>query len=168
MLKKTVLAALVLMCLFCSEKDLDGKETGAENSEDKAKPALKVLPFNEAVGIAGADGKLILVKIYTDWCMWCGKMDNYTYSDSKVKKELEDNFVVVSVNPEKSDQHISIQGQRYTPNAYARHIGVRGAPATAFHRPDGKFIRLVNGYKGPDEFLKLLREIDADYGDVLD
>src|SRR5690606_40147878 len=50
-------------------------------AQDKA---IKWLTFDEASELAAKEPKMILVKVYTDWCGWCKKMDKETFMDSEV------------------------------------------------------------------------------------
>ena len=46
---------------------------------------LKWHSFDEGSTKAKAEGKQILIDIYTDWCHWCKVMDEKTYSDEKFR-----------------------------------------------------------------------------------
>jgi uncharacterized protein YyaL (SSP411 family) len=77
--------------------------TGVLFSFKPKETELKWYDWNEGYPLAAKKGKLVLVDIYTNWCGWCKKMDNETYKDKEVMKTLEKNFVIVKLNPEKTD-----------------------------------------------------------------
>ena len=40
------------------------------------------------------------IHFYTDWCGYCQKMDNETFSDTDVVESLHNNFVSIKINAE--------------------------------------------------------------------
>lgn len=93
---------------------------------------------------AKAEGKPLMVDFYTDWCGWCKKLDQDTYSSANVQG-LAEKFVCVKVDGDK-DQ------------ADTAKYGVRGYPTIIFLNADGKEINRNVGYSGPDEFVKIMEE----------
>jgi len=57
----------------------------------------------EGFEIGRANGKLIFIDIYTDWCGWCKRMDQTTFIDSKIVNKLNSDFVAVKFNAEGND-----------------------------------------------------------------
>ena len=112
--------------------------------------------FEDAHKIAQTENKIILIDFYTDWCGWCKKMDNETYSNEKIIDLLNEDFVTVKINPEKQGS-IELGGQTMTWEQFAADVGVTGYPATAFFTPDFKLIDLIPGYYDPKNMEMVLK-----------
>ncbi len=127
--------------------------------------AYSQLSFNDALAKAKDENKKVIVDVYTDWCGWCKKMDAEAYSNSEVKKIIEDNFVFVKLNAESLNK-VTYNGKQYTEQDLATLFEVTGYPTTVFLEPDGKQIEYkydsmkmknLPGYFKTDEFKKILK-----------
>lgn len=105
----------------------------------------------EGFKLAMEQDKRVLLDAYTDWCGWCKVMDTATYAKAPVIKALNDDFIAIKYNPEK-DGDITIAGESLTPVQFGKKFKITGYPATAFFKPDGKFIQTVTGYIEAEEF----------------
>ena len=119
---------------------------------------MKWHSFDEGLTKAFNENKLLLVDFYTDWCGWCKKMDATTYQDKEVMKYLNENFVLVKLNPEKEGS-VNFQGNTFQHNEFAAAAGVKGFPATAFFTSSSEFIRTFPGYMDAESFLDLLKKL---------
>src|SRR6266851_2279433 len=107
--------------------------------------------LNRAFDVAKAEGKLIVVDVYTDWCGWCKKMDKTVYADPAVVA-LSRRQVFVKVNAEDRDQ-----GQ-----AFARQMGVSGYPTTIILDGQARVLHVAEGYiASPQAFLELVEKARA-------
>lgn len=99
---------------------------------------------NLAKGIVEAktSKKYVLVDVYTDWCGWCHRLDDDTYSAAPVVKFLNKSFVCVKVNGDDKSQGAYVVGK----------YGVRGFPTIIVLNPDGSLCAKMSGYVGPDAF----------------
>lgn len=120
--------------------------------------------FEDVLKKASAENKRIVIDVYTDWCGWCKKMDAEAYSNSEVKKLLEDNFVLYKLDAEGKNK-VTYNGKQYTEEELSYYFEVFSFPTTVFLEPDGKLINFsydnypmknVPGYIKTDEFKKLL------------
>jgi len=118
--------------------------------------SVKWFSFDEGMLKAKEENKLLLVDFYTDWCVWCKRMDSDTYSDERVINFLNSNFILVKLNPEKEGS-LSFQDKVFQNAEFAGAAGVRGYPATGFFTSKEEFITLVPGYKDAEGFLELLK-----------
>lgn len=89
--------------------------------------------------------KPVMIDFYADWCGWCKRLDNTTYSDSEVVK-LSDKFVCIKVNTDKNQQA-------------ARRYGISGLPTIVFLRHNGEVIERIVGYRDSTGYIKILSGI---------
>ena len=116
--------------------------------------AIQWLDFEQALQLAKKEKKILLVDFYTDWCGWCKVMDRETYGNPKVIKYAREKMVMSKVNAE-SKQETSFKDQKFTYQALAMALGVRGYPATIFIDSNGELITSVPGFIRPDDFLPI-------------
>lgn len=67
------------------------------------KEEINWISMEEAVKLAEEDGKKILVDVYTDWCGWCKKMDQSTYSDMRNVSYINEHFHAVKFDAEQRE-----------------------------------------------------------------
>lgn len=98
---------------------------------------------------ARSDDKIILINVVASWCHWCHVMEEETYADPEVAALLAEHFVTIRVD---SDARPDV-AERYRE---------WGWPATAFLTPDAQPVLALRGFKNPQAFATLLRELVAD------
>lgn len=158
MFSKSKYTGLFVMAVLCS---LNGQ-------------AYSQLSLKDGLAKAKNENKRVIVDVYTDWCVWCRKMDSEAYSNPEVKKIIEDSFIFVKLNAEGSDK-VTYNGKEYTEEDLAVYFEVSGYPTNVFLEPDGKVIEFkydtvkmknVPGYFKTDEFKKILKYFkDGKYKD---
>lgn len=125
--------------------------------------------FDEALKLAKSQNKMVIVDVYTDWCGWCKKMDKESYSNSDVKKIIDDNFILVRLDAEGSGTN-KYQGKQYTNAELAGYFQVSGFPTTVFLSPEGSIaefsydkikMKSLPGYYPLEEFKKVLEYFKA-------
>ena len=57
--------------------------------------------------------KPVVIYFYTDWCVYCKKMDKNAFKNSEVISELNEKFYAVKMNAESTDV-IEFEGQIFT------------------------------------------------------
>jgi len=105
--------------------------------------------FDEAQKLAKEEGKPLFVDVLAFWCVWCYRMDYYTYVDAEVAKVLNEKFVPVKI----------VQEQDRVGD-YARlmkELELRGIPAMGIWSPEGKLVHKISGWKKPEDFLTELK-----------
>jgi thioredoxin-related protein len=95
---------------------------------------------------AVATDKILMVYFYTDGCYYCEKMKNITFADSRVQKELAEEYIAVSVNYSQY-KHI-----------FRKEFHLHATPAIIFFNRDAKRIYETPsyGYQGAEDFYNKL------------
>ena len=130
---------------FVSGKNLDTSRPLAETPID-----WKYVTFDEAKALAKESGKPLFIDVMAFWCVWCYRMDYYTYPDAEVAKMLNEKFVPVKIIQEQS------KGDDY--KNLMSELGARGIPAMGVWGPDGKLAKYISGWNKPEDFLTALEE----------
>jgi len=118
--------------------------------------------FDEGMALAQKEKKKVLVDVYTDWCVWCKKMDKEVYSDGQISKVIEANFVAVKLNPE-TQQVLTFNNEHMNGALFAQAMGVTGYPSTLIFDADGKPITKIDGFQEVKEFSNVLRYVGEDH-----
>ncbi len=97
--------------------------------------------LDEALAMARSDNKPVMIDFYADWCAPCKKMDCETYTDEELGAFINEKFVSLKVNVDKSNLE----------NDY----GVKYLPTILFLSPDGTEIGQgqeywIVGYRSPE------------------
>jgi thiol:disulfide interchange protein DsbD len=101
--------------------------------------------FTTALEESARQGKPVMLDFYADWCTYCIKMEDYTFSDARVQAAL-DNVTLLQADVTANDA---------TDLALLNHFGLFAPPAILFFGEDGterRNYRLV-GYMDADGFL---------------
>ncbi len=116
-----------------------------------ADPATGInwLTYDQAQKQNNNPARKFLLYFYTDWCGYCRKLEQNTFSNKAVIDYINANFVPVRINSEKM------------PKLAARY-GVAGVPDLRFVTPEGQNIARWPGYIEADQFLPLLKYIHTD------
>ncbi len=105
--------------------------------------------FNAALQQSSAAGKAVMLDFYADWCTYCIKMEDYTFSDSRVQQALSDVTILQA----------DVTANDATDLALLNHFNLFAPPAILFFGTDGeeqRNYRLV-GFMGADDFLAHLK-----------
>lgn len=149
----------MLLLSGCSEKNEYAKNTDG---------SLTWLSVDEASKLKNLDGKYYFVDVYTHWCKWCKVMDAQTFTDSSVIKLLDEKFHVVKFNAEQTDI-VNWNGTEYLYKAGGRRgihtlalellNGRLSYPSIAILDKDRKPIKIIVGFKKPEQLLKELNNL---------
>ena len=131
----------------------------AWNAQAQDKAAIEWHSFDEVMALSEKEPKMIFVKVYTDWCGWCKKMDKETFTDSKVIQYINDNFYAVKMNAEDSDKKYSFRGKDYTDETMARTMRVSSYPNFVIMDAGMENITQLPGYREPQAFLSSLSSL---------
>ncbi len=134
-------------------------------SDDKGKKdAINWITIQEAERLSKKQPRKIVVDIYTDWCGWCKKMDQSTFSDEKVAKYVNKNYYAVKLNAEtKEDIVLNGKTYKFNPqwgvNEIAAELlqGKMGYPSTVYLDEKFNMLAPVMGFYDVQKFDNLLR-----------
>ena len=138
---------------------------GEVNEKKPAEPDWQRL--DKALALAKESGKLIIVNFYTDWCPNCRRMNEKTYRDEAVLKQLNKSFISVKLNAE-SSRPLNIEGQTVTEYQVALMFRVGSYPTTWFLTAEGRPLLPIKGYYGPDLFAPMLRFVEGGWYENMD
>ncbi|MDH3871069.1 MAG: thioredoxin family protein, partial [Gammaproteobacteria bacterium] len=102
--------------------------------------------FNAAVQESTRQGRPVMLDFYADWCTYCIKMEDYTFSDSRVQQALA-NVTLLQADVTANDA---------TDLALLNHFKLFAPPAILFFGTDGEERRnhRMVGYMNADDFLE--------------
>lgn len=120
--------------------------------------------------------KKYFIDCYTDWCGWCKKMDNDTFSDTLIAKLMNHYFVASKFDAEQSEdvtiKDKTYQNPGYNPNAKrktAHQLALYllnnrlSFPSFSILDKDFNVITVVPGYYPAAEFEKVIVYIGENY-----
>lgn len=152
-LKKRILLLLVLFVVLSGCLDANPETDNLDDSPDNVDtgtPTLHNLTFGtdleEALEFATAQDKSVFVYFRSEYCGWCRKFEQETFTNNTVISKLDENFVLVSMDVDKQKEEI-------------RGFGIRGTPASVFLYPNGTEISRIPGYTDTESFITILNEI---------
>jgi len=95
-----------------------------------------------------APGKTVMLDFYADWCVSCKEMESFTFSDPKVRAQL-DRMVLLQVDVTANNEH---------DKALLKRFSLFGPPGIIFFDAEGREIKglRVIGYQNAERFLKTL------------
>ncbi len=103
----------------------------------------------DALAVARASGKPLMIDFTAEWCAACHEMEKYTYTDPRVVAAAE-GFVPVMLDcTEKGDPAIVALQKKY---------GVTGLPTVVFVMPDGRMLGGTVGFVEADDFLPEMKK----------
>ncbi len=102
----------------------------------------------EGKRVASEQGKLIMIDTYADWCVACKELEEFTFSDPDVIKELKKMVLVKLDFTEKNEKNEKIR----------KGLNVIGMPTVIFLGSDGKEINRFSGFYKKDKFISFLNK----------
>jgi len=143
-LKKWIFISLALSVLVL------GCLSSQSNDTDPGKITLKGLEFYTTLGPALEDAKVqdkpMFVYIRSEYCYWCKKFEEETFTNQSVIDRLNKDFILVSIDTDTQMNEV-------------KNFMVRGTPTGIFLDPNGTEIKRVPGYRETEIFLNIINEI---------
>lgn len=66
----------------------------------KKSPSIQWITFEQLADSMRRNPKKIFIDIYTDWCVYCKMLDKKTFHNTRIIKDLQENFYSVKFNAE--------------------------------------------------------------------
>ncbi|WP_292009324.1 thioredoxin fold domain-containing protein [Chryseobacterium sp.] len=108
------------------------------------------LPFQELIGKAKKENKIVFIDAYASWCGPCKLMEKNIFSQKSVGDYYNANFVNARFDMEKGEGR-----------DLARKYGVRSYPTYLFLNGDGELISQNYGYMEEGLFLAMAQDINS-------
>ncbi len=101
-----------------------------------------------------APGRRVMLDFYADWCVSCKEMEAFTFSDARVKAQLDRMLLLQADVTANTSEH----------KALLKRFSLFGPPGIIFFDAQGKELRglRVIGYQNAERFLKTLQLADSD------
>lgn len=116
----------------------------------------------QAVAMAKADGKRVIVDVGGEWCSWCHILDRFIASHAEVRALIDARYVWVKVNVSKDNRNRAFLARWPRIEGYP-HLFVLDAGGRLVHSQDTGVLESGKGY---DEarFVAMLRKWSASGG----
>ena len=117
-------------------------------------PVTKPVPWTRVASLADlqthlkAPGKTVMLDFYADWCVSCKEMEAFTFSDPKVRAQLDQMLLLQADVTANTDED----------KALLKRFSLFGPPGIIFFDAEGREIKglRVIGYQNAERFLKTL------------
>ncbi len=98
-------------------------------------------------------GRAVMLDFYADWCVSCKEMEAFTFSDPRVRAQMNNMLLLQADVTENSEQH----------KLLLKRFSLFGPPGIIFFDAQGREIKglRVVGYQDSDRFLKVLAQATA-------
>jgi thioredoxin-related protein len=144
----------------CAKEDATQQHgTAAAGTVHERKPQIQWVDFDDGLAKARSTGKPVMIDFYTDWCVFCKKLDRETLRDPEVAKTLETEFVAIRLNAENGRAHLSYRGRSFSYAEFSRFFGVTSFPSIAFLNDKGEPITMLRGFVPASQFSVFLNYI---------
>jgi thioredoxin-related protein len=124
------------------------------------------ISIEQAAAKAEQQPKKIFLDMYTDWCGWCTKMDQTTFSDPVIIDYINENFYAVKFDAERQDTVVFLgqayvnanPGKKRSSHQLAQTLmsGKMSYPSYVFMSEELSVITVVPGYFPADKFEPVL------------
>ena len=128
-------------------RPLAGLTQGGARVDSKL-PWTRVASLAELQEKLGAPGRPVMLDFYADWCVSCKEMEAFTFSDPKVRAQLDGMLLLQADVTDNNEEH----------RALLKRFSLFGPPGIIFFDAQGREIRglRVVGYQNAERFLKTL------------
>ena len=126
--------------------------TGATNAIVKKHVGMEFETFSmDKLYVALKEKKPVLIDFYADWCAACKELEEYTFTDEKVK-ELGKQFVLLRFDATEDSPEV---------NAVLKEFNVIGLPTLVFFDKKGeqREDERVTGFEKADRFIERMKNI---------
>lgn len=115
---------------------------------------VKIHSINELEAqLQNAKGKRLMLDFYADWCVACKELEEFTFTDSAVKRALANVVLIQADVTNNSPEEIALLNR----------FKLFGPPGIIFFNKAGNEIAplKVIGYQPPEDFIKVLNKLNS-------
>jgi len=138
---KTISASAIIM--FLSFSFASGQD--AKKLYDPSLDGMKQI--NEAVAMAKAGNKHVLIQYGGNWCGWCIKFDAFCKEDAELSKAINDNYIPVKLNYDPTNKNSAANDYLGNPTRFGFPVFIildgKGKP---IHIQDSALLEEGQGY----------------------
>ena len=146
--------------LWASRFDAEREQFVAQRGLDTSRPLAekpvdwKYVSFDEAIQLGKEAGKPVFIDVMAFWCVWCYRMDYYTYPDAEVARLLSEDFIPVKIVQEqdRAGDYQTVMSDK---------LQARGIPAMGVFNAEGEVVHTIGGWKKAEDFVKELNDAKA-------
>ncbi|MDA0374490.1 MAG: DUF255 domain-containing protein [Planctomycetota bacterium] len=137
---------------FDGEREDFIAQRGLDTTRAKAEKSIpwQYVTYEEAIALGKKANKPVFIDVMAFWCVWCYRMDYYTYPDAEVARMLTEDYIPVKVIQE---QDLVGDYDRLM----KEKLEARGIPAMGVFNGDGAAIHKIGGWKKPEDFIAELK-----------
>ena len=146
-----MLLILASSCFSCKENGSDA--VSAKNGDGSVKWEKVESGLKKAETLK----KPVLMFFYTEWCIYCKKMDSEVFSNPEISRYMNENFANIRINPEKETSVIEIMGEKLTPAELLANSGSNAFPTILFFDNEKKPLTKLPGFIEEKTFLPILK-----------
>lgn len=130
------------------------------------------LTIEEAEELSKEEPRKLIIDVYTDWCGWCKRMDQTTFSNPVIAEYVNKHFYAVKLDAEQKDSiffkdhtfKFVAQGRRgYHELAAALLNGKMSYPNIVYMNEQLQVIQAVPGYQDAASFEKIIKFFGEDH-----
>lgn len=115
---------------------------------------VKIHSINELEAqLQNAKGKRVMLDFYADWCVACKELEEFTFTDSAVKRALANVVLIQADVTNNSPEEIALLNR----------FKLFGPPGIIFFNKAGNEIASLKviGYQPPEDFIKVLNKLNS-------
>ncbi|MDQ1280054.1 MAG: thioredoxin 1 [Thermoproteota archaeon] len=120
------------------------------NYEQNASLVNWLTDYDNGISKAKAEGKVVLIDFYADWCSWCKTLDRETYEKGDVVAYLNDKLICIRINV---DENIHI----------SNYYNITALPTIVFLSAESVEVDRIIGFLPSEQFLVRVGDILSKY-----